>query len=180
MSNLKRFGCAVGAAACVCLLWTDVARGQETTGALNGRVIDAQSLPVPGATVTITGPQGTRTMTTDADGRFAVASLTPGHYDVRVELQGFKTTLQKDVAVILGQTVSVPVTLVVGPLTETVQVTASVPVIDTRTTTSGATLSSDFLQQVPVGRTLASTIYLAPGVSSSDTAGSTTPSIAGG
>jgi carboxypeptidase family protein/TonB-dependent receptor-like protein len=180
MSNLKRLGCAVGVAACVCVLWTDVALGQETTGALNGRVIDAQNLPVPGATVTITGPQGTRTMTTDSNGRFAAASLTPGQYEVRVELQGFKTALQKGVGVSLGQTVSVPVTLVVGPLTETVQVTASVPVIDTRTTTSGATMSSDFLQQVPVGRTLASTIYLAPGVSSSGTAGSTNPSIAGG
>jgi hypothetical protein len=52
MSNLKRFGCAVTAAVCVCLLWTDVARGQETTGALNGRAVDAQSLAVPGATVT--------------------------------------------------------------------------------------------------------------------------------
>ncbi len=180
MSNLKRFGWAALAVGCACLLWSDVALGQETTGALNGRVIDAQSLPIPGATVTITGPQGTRSFTTDADGRFAAPSLTPGQYDVRVELQGFKTALQKNVVVSLGQTVSVPITLVVGPLTEMVQVTASVPIIDTRTTTSGATLSSDFLQQVPVGRTLASTLYLAPGVSSSGTAGSANPSIAGG
>jgi hypothetical protein len=39
-------------------------------------------------------------------------------------------------------------------------------------------LSSEFLQQVPIGRTLANTLYLAPGVSSSRTAGSANPSIA--
>src|SRR5262245_55158784 len=99
MSKLRKSHNAAVVALCVCVLGAGVARGQETTGALGGRAIDAQNLPVPGAAVTITGPQGTRTATTDADGRFTIPSLTPGRYDVRVELQGFKTFLQKDVAV---------------------------------------------------------------------------------
>jgi protocatechuate 3,4-dioxygenase beta subunit len=72
------------------LFTSGVVLAQETTGALNGRVTDAQTLPVPGATVTVTGPQGVKTSVTDADGRFTAPFLTPGPYDVRVELQGFK------------------------------------------------------------------------------------------
>ena len=156
------------------------ALAQETTGALSGRVIDAQDLPVPGATVTVTGPQGVKSAATDGDGHFAVPFLTPGAYDVRIELQGFRTIERKGVAVALGQTVSLPVTMEVGAVAETVQVTAATPVIDTTTTTSGASISNSLLQQVPVGRTISSTLYLAPGVSGSGTAGSANPSIGGG
>src|SRR5262245_43685122 len=92
------------------------AAGQETTGAISGRVVDGQGLPVPGATVTIAGVQGSKRITTDADGRFAVQFLTPGSYEVRVELQGFRTAARKDIAVSLGKTTSVPVTMEVGAI----------------------------------------------------------------
>src|SRR6185503_8535351 len=91
-----------------------------------------------------------------------------------------KTVERKGLQVALGQTVNLPISMAVGNLTETVQVTASAPTSDMTTTTSGATVPSDLLQQIPVGRTLANTIYLAPGVSSSGTAGAANPSIAGG
>ena len=162
------------------LFTSGVALAQQTTGAMSGRVTDAQALPVPGATVTLTGSQGVKTAVTDADGRFALPFLTPGQYDIRIELQGFKTVERKGLQVALGQTVNLPISMAVGNLTETVQVTASAPTIDMTTTTSGATVPSDLLQQIPVGRTLANTIYLAPGVSSSGTAGAANPSIAGG
>jgi len=170
----------VGLAVLLFLVVSHHAAGQETTGAISGRVVDAQGLPVPGATVTIAGGQGSKRITTDADGRFSVQFLTPGSYEVRVELQGFRTADHKDIAVALGKTTSVPVTMQVGAVSEMVQVTATAPVIDTHSTTSGATLSSALLQQVPVGRTISASAYLAPGVSSSGTAGSANPSIAGG
>src|SRR5689334_22521067 len=99
-----------------------VAFGQETTGTITGRVVDAQNLAVPGATVTIAGPQGTKQAVTDTTGRYTVPFLTPGTYSVNVELQGFKPVNHKNIVVALGQTVEVPVTMQVGGLTETVQV----------------------------------------------------------
>jgi hypothetical protein len=157
-----------------------IALGQETTGAINGRVVDAQGLPVPGVTVAVTGTQGTKRVATDGDGRFAVPFLTPGPYDIRVELPGFKTVERKAIPVTLGKTANLPISLEVGALSETVEVSAAPPLIDVKSTTSGATVSSDILQQIPVGRTVSDTIYLAPGVSGSGTAGSANPSIAGG
>ncbi|HXI28047.1 MAG TPA: carboxypeptidase regulatory-like domain-containing protein, partial [Vicinamibacterales bacterium] len=157
------------------------ALAQETTGTLKGRVIDAQGLAVPGVTVTATGPQGAKTAVTDSDGRFSMPFLTPGSYAVRAELQGFKAVQQSNVIVSLGQTVDLSsLKMEVGGLTETVQVTASTPVVDTASTTTGAVLSSDMFSQVPVGRRVSDTLYMAPGVSSSGSAGSANPSISGG
>src|SRR3977135_2928243 len=68
----------------------------------------------------------------------------------------------------------------VGGVTETIQVAGAPDVINTRTTTTGANISSELLQRVPVGRNIGSALYLAPGVSSSGTAGMANPSIAGG
>src|SRR5262249_50529173 len=68
----------------------------------------------------------------------------------------------------------------VGGLTETVQVTGSTPIVDTSSTTTGAVLSSDMFSRVPVGRRVSDTLYMAPGVSSSGSAGQANPSISGG
>ena len=153
---------------------------QETTGSIRGRVVDAQGLAVPGVTVTATGTQGAKTTTTDTEGRFTVPFLTPGAYTIKAELQGFKTAENKDVNIGVGQAVDLTFKLDVGGLTETVQVAGTARVVDTTSTTIGSTLSSDMLAQIPVGRRVADTLYLAPGVSSSGTAGRMNPSISGG
>jgi cytochrome oxidase Cu insertion factor (SCO1/SenC/PrrC family) len=57
---------------------TGLAAAQETTGSIGGTVVDAQGLAVPGATVTVTGPQGARTSVTDAAGHYVAPFLTPG------------------------------------------------------------------------------------------------------
>jgi outer membrane receptor protein involved in Fe transport len=153
---------------------------QETTGTLTGRVVDAQGLVVPGAAVTITGGQGVKSATCDEQGRFSVPFLTPGTYTVRAESKGFAPAEQKDVVVSIGKPVDVSLKLEVGGVTEAVSVSAGGDVISPTSTTTGATLTSEMLQRVPVGRTVSDTLYMAPGVSSSSTAGRANPSIGGG
>jgi outer membrane receptor protein involved in Fe transport len=154
---------------------------QETTGTIKGRIVDAQGLAVPGVTVTATGPQGAKTTVSDADGRFSLPFLTPGTYAVRAELQGFKAVERGAVNVSLGQAVDLTaLRMEVGGLTETIQVTAASPIVDTTTTTTGAVLDSEMLQRVPVGRRVSDTLYMAPGVSTSGSAGTANPSISGG
>ena len=55
------------------LVMTGVASAQETTGTLAGRLVDTQGLAVPGATVTVTGPQGAKNFVSDAEGRFSAS-----------------------------------------------------------------------------------------------------------
>jgi outer membrane receptor protein involved in Fe transport len=161
------------------LLFAGVASAQETTGTLEGRVVDAQGLAVPGVTVMVTGPQGVRTLVTDSEGRFSAALLTPGVYSVRAELMGFKATQASDLSVSLGQTRTVNLRMEVGGLTETVEVTGAASTVDVSATTTGAVLSSEMLARIPVGRRVTDTLYVAPGVSSSGSVGRANPSVSG-
>ena len=156
------------------------ASAQETTGSIQGRIVDPQNLAIPGVSVTVSGPQGTKAAVSGSDGRFALPFLTPGVYSLRAELQGFKAIEQSTINVGLGQTVEIPLKMEIGGVTETVQVLGSVGPINLATTTTGSVLNSDDLRQIPVGRTFSSTLYLSPGVSSSGTLGSANPSISGG
>jgi outer membrane receptor protein involved in Fe transport len=154
---------------------------ETTTGALAGQVVDAQGLAVPGATVTVTTPQGPKSAVTDAQGSFLVPFLVPGVHSVRVELSGFKPAEMNQVNVQLGDRTTLPaITLLIGSLTEAVEVVAAPPVVDTRSTTVGASMDSEFLARLPVPRQLSDTLYLAPGVSGSGRAGQANPSISGG
>ena len=130
---------------------------QETTGTISGVIVDAQGLAVPGANVTVSGPQGTKVAVTDAAGRFTVPFLTPGTYSVRSELQGFKPIEQKDVNIRLGQTVELDLKMDVGGVTETVEVAGGSPVIDSTTTTIGTNIDSELLTRLPVGRRFSDT-----------------------
>ncbi len=65
-------------------LWAD---GPQT-GTIEGRALDAQGGALPGVTVTLTGPQGTKTAVTDADGNYRFAVLPPGAYEVNGALEG--------------------------------------------------------------------------------------------
>jgi outer membrane receptor protein involved in Fe transport len=160
------------------LALTGVASAQETTGTLTGKLVDAQGLAVPGATITVTGPQGSKSFVSDAEGRFQAPFLTPGSYDVHAELQGFKSVDVKAVTVRLGQNTDLSLKMEIGGLTETVEVVSSAAVVDTTSTTAGAVLSSEMFEKIPLGRRMTDTLYLAPGVSGT-TVGRANPSMSG-
>jgi Carboxypeptidase regulatory-like domain len=158
-----------------------VATAQETTsGSLTGQVLDNQGAAVPGATVSISSSQGTRTVVTDSNGKFFAPFLTPGKYGVKVELAGFSPVEQKNIDVRLGQRVDLNFSLKVGDIQEVVEVIGTAPTVDTNSTTVGGVLDSDTLKKLPVGRNFTDTLYLVPGVSDSGRVGAANPSVAGG
>lgn len=64
-----------------------VLSGQSS--ALRGTVTDPSGAVIPGAAVTIAGPRYQHTFSTDAAGRYEVAGLTPGQYQVSIRVPGF-------------------------------------------------------------------------------------------
>ncbi len=169
------FSAVVALLACAGLAYAQ----ETTTGSISGEVLDTQAAAMPGATVTITSAQGTKTYVTDANGRFFAPFLTPGEYAVRVELTGFSPVERKNIPVRLGQRVSLDFTLKVGQISETIEVVGTSPVIDTNSTTVGAVLESSTLNKLPVGRNFTDTLYLVAGVSDSGRVGSSNPSVGG-
>ena len=101
------------------------AAGQETRGNINGIVQDSGGV-IPGAAVRITNTATSQTqqLVTNSSGYFEAVLLNPGTYEVRVELQGYKTLTQSGISLAVGQTVNLTLTLDVGQVSEEVTVVA--------------------------------------------------------
>ncbi len=125
----------------------------ETTNAtLNGTVTDNSGAVVPGATVTVTGPQNgiSRTFTTTDNGTYSFRLLPPSTYTLRVEDQGFKTYQQEGIALLPGQTASQNVTLPVGTQAEEVTVTSQAPLLNTDNANLSAEITAKQVVDLPL------------------------------
>ena len=143
------------------------AQSQATTGVIEGTVSDETGGRLPGATVTLTntGTNFTRELTTDADGRFRALLLPLGVYKLTVALQGFGTYVQDGLTLAVGQTVNLPVTLKVSAVQQEVLVTAPSPIIETTRAEDSTLIDSASLSGLPNnGRNFLSFMQLTPGV----------------
>ena len=159
-------------ALCVLLLAGEVADAQAVSGTVVGTVTDATGATVPAAQVTITnlGTNMNRSLSTDANGYYAFPNLPPGNYKVRVEKQGFATVERADVPLLVNSTVRVDLSLQPGQLTETVNVAATTPLLQTDTAKTGTTLTSVQTEQLPLGnnRNFQNLLNLVPGATRSE------------
>jgi len=149
-------------------------------GNLSGSVVDSSGAVVTGAKVSITGPTGTKSDTTNQEGQFLFPLLAPGFYGLKVEKGSFKTADIKGVEVVTGKTSNVRVGMVAGQQSEVVEVIGSAITVDTTSTTVAANLTDTFYNSVPVGRGVASLFYASPGVTAGGGTGAANPSISGG
>ena len=144
-----------------------MAQTQITSGVIRGTVTDAQGATVAGATVEAANLDTnlTKNQTTDSDGRFAFLQLEPGRYRVTIKKQGFATVIQENLALTVGQAISLSFALKVSSTEETITITAS-PIIDTTKTESSTTLNANAVSRTPVlGRKFEDLLTLTPGVS---------------
>ena len=169
---LKRSASALLLLAAALLLIPAAGAFAQTTGRIVGQVLDAQGAALPGATVTISSPnlQGTQTQVTDSQGNFRFPSVPPGRYRVKVDMPSFKTLEQKDVEVGLDRTVTLPLTMQLSGVTESVTVTGLSPTIDTTSTVTGVNAGEDLFNRIPVRRDFYAVARVAPGTTE-DTVG---------
>lgn len=149
----KRFGRALAGVA-LCLL-TGALQGQTTgTGTLVGTISDTTGAVVAGAKVTVvnTATAFTSEVPSSAEGAYYIPYLAPGTYRLTVESPGFKKYVREGVAIRTGEVPRIDIQMEVGGVTETVQVTGGVPLLDTETSASGLVLSGDTLVAIPVSQ----------------------------
>jgi hypothetical protein len=135
----------------------------------NGRLIGTVSSPdglVPNATVTITDNQTgrVRTLTTSSEGAFALPQLEVGTYTVQVTAPGFKTYTANEVKIDVGREYALNVTLAVGNVQESVQVTAGADVVNATNAELSNTVSTRQIVELPLnGRNPLALVGLQPG-----------------
>lgn len=132
MSKILRFSFAALLVFAMCA----VGFGQGTvTGAIGGVVTDPGKNVVPGASVTVKnlGTNKEDSVTTDDQGRFRIANLEPGTYNVTINASGFSAYNQEKVIVEVGSVTPINADLSVGPVQGgTVEITSEAPVINTQ------------------------------------------------
>ena len=135
--------------------------------AIAGIVRDPSGAPVPGAQVAVTGPaliEKVRTATTDAAGQYRVEDLRPGPYRVTISLVGFSPVQRERVELAGSFTATVDADLPIGPLAESVIVSAAVSAVDIRSPKRESILTGDAVAALPTVRSYNSLLVLVPGI----------------
>jgi Carboxypeptidase regulatory-like domain/TonB dependent receptor len=138
----------------------------QTSGAITGQVVDSSKAAVADATVTAknAGTGETRAIQTDSQGYYTLTELRVGTYDVSAERQGFRRTVQRGVLLNVATTVQLNFTLEVGEVSEQVFVTSEAPVIEKSDASTGTTMETQQLSELPInGRDYARFSLLTPG-----------------
>lgn len=144
------------------------AQAQSTTGLIQGEITDTSGAVVAGAKVTAqnesTGLE--RSVTTNASGLFNLPLLPVGTYKLTVEASGFSTTVQEDVVLTIGQTLTLNLKLQPGGASEVITVTTEPPVVDTGRPEQSTLIDERSVQALPINRRdFTNFIGLTPGVS---------------
>src|SRR5262245_2471709 len=143
------------------------AAAQQETATITGSVKDQSGAIVPKATVTVTNTQTNISVKTEADdtGFYIIPSLRPGEYSVTAESTGFQKVIRSGVTLQVAQVARIDLTLQAGQLTESVEVVAATPLLDTQTSSRGLVIDEKKIVELPLnGRDYNQLALLSPGV----------------
>ena len=149
-----------------------VAAAQTDSGRISGYVRDSSNALVVGAKVKVTNTKtgDIRTTTTDKEGHFLVAPLSPATYTIRTEREGFAPVEYADMPVAVGQELSLDFEFKPAGVTEQVTVVGSAPVIDLSSAKLGVNVSEREVSSLPVnGRQMSQLMLQAPGAQNAGT-----------
>lgn len=140
---------------------------QAVSATLLGTITDASGAAVPNAKVVVTEVNTgvSRAAETTQAGYYAFPDLRPGTYNVAAEMTGFKRAVRERVDVLVNTTVRVDLQLQPGEVSESVNVTAEVPLLQTDRADTGRKIETQQLADMPLGfnRNFQSLLNLVPG-----------------
>ncbi len=143
-----------------------IAFPQAPTGDISGTVYDESGAVVPGAPVVIINKDTAlqRTFTTGPNGIFSATSIPSGVYDVKIELQGFRTLIRQ-ATVETGSVTAVDMHLQIGATKDVVTVEAVSPLVELERHTIDGVVNRQQIEDLPLnGRSFLQLAMLEPGV----------------
>ena len=139
----------------------------QTTATIGGTIHDASGGALPGVTVTARNldTELVRAGLTGVEGRYNIAGLPPGQYDLRAELSGFRPYVRRAVTLTIGQSLVLNVTLQVGGVSEEVTVAGDVTLVNTSTPELSYLVGAEAIERLPLnGRNYTDLALMQPGV----------------
>lgn len=176
---MRRFPARVCAAVALSwLLASGTAWAQAGTASLQGEVKDAQGAALPGANVTLTNSATglSRTTASNQIGFYQLLGVPPGRYSVKGELSGFRTSMQRDVDLLVDTVAKLDITLEIGSVTETVTVTGVSSILNTTDASMGNVITGTQVRALPLeARNPIGLLSLQPGAMFVPNAGAADP-----
>lgn len=124
---------------------------QNNTGIISGRVTDSSGAVVPNAQITVTQTETNvdAISATNNEGLFRVPSLINGPYRVTVIAAGFKKQVRDGLTLRIGENLDVEIKLDVGAVSESVEVTSALPLLETQSSATGQVMEGDYFYKLP-------------------------------
>jgi hypothetical protein len=138
--------------ALLCCLPVVLANAQSaSTAQISGTVVDPQGAVVPGATVTATNVAtgAPRSVNTTSTGNYVIPNLPPGTYDLKVEAKGFAIANSKGLKLNVGDQPTLNFNMAIAGSSQTVEVTAQAPLIETTKTEVSTSVTDVEMQKLP-------------------------------
>ena len=169
----RRVNVTIFGLSCLLAVWAagGTALAQEVRATIGGRVTDAQGAIVPNATVVVTSEDTDvqRQTSSNNQGNWTVEFLLPGHYKFSITAPGFKTENRTGIDLRSADSKQFDVRLEVGATSQSVDVVAETPLIDTTAATSGTVITTEELRELPSSSHVATLLAtLSPGVIAQD------------
>lgn len=152
------------------LLLSSAALGQTPTATVRGAVTDSSGALIPNAALVLTNVDQNRPYRTNSNegGEYVFVQIPPGSYRLTVEAQGFRKSEHKPFTLEVAQVLGLDIRLEVGSMSEVVEVTDEVALLDTASSALGEVVNSRSTESLPLnGRNVLQLVALTPGINTS-------------
>lgn len=124
---------------------------QTFTASLSGTVSDPTGAAVPNVSLQLVNvdTHATRDTTTGPDGTYTFAQLAPGTYDLTAKSTGFKVFLRKGMTLLASHAATLDISMQLGQVSQSVEVTGVAPLLDTQSGNQSSTLTGAALTELP-------------------------------
>jgi hypothetical protein len=140
---------------------------QTQFATVRGVVEDSSGAVIPGASLTLANVDQNRPWHTKSNeaGAYVFTQIPPGNYTLQVEAQGFKKFARAGMTLQVAQIAEINVAMEVGAVTESIQVSAETPLLETASSTLGEVVNSLTSENLPLnGRNVLQLVALTPGI----------------
>src|SRR5262249_3444926 len=137
------------------------------TGAISGTVKDSTGAVVPGAKIVLLNEETgiSRTVETDSSGHYSAPALSLGSYAVTGTREGFQAEVRRGMVLTVVREAIVDLSLAVGAVSQSVEVTGEAPIVESTTATLGSLVDDHTIRALPLnGRSYDQLALLQPGV----------------
>jgi len=138
---------------------------QKADADIYGTVLLPDGSAIPGVAVQLTGEYiGQMDTVTSEEGNFRFLKLPPGNYELKFELEGFKTVIRKNIRLYAGKSITLNVPMETTTIKEEIVITEKPGAIDVRKTQVGINVTEEMIQALPTARNPWTVMNLVPGM----------------